>query len=265
MRPYGLDQWNQVRCDSFRRRIIKHGYQCSVFTGRRHLLQYWDLMLKELTDWLVGLPKPVGLMTCNDSQGLYVLQACRQLGIRVPEDAAIVGVDNDELMCELAIPPLSSVAQDTEQIGFRAAQMLDTIMAARPRHPVHITVPPACLVTRQSSDVLAVEDDVVSRATRFIREHATELVGVGQIAHHIGVSRSTLEKRFKSLTGRTVHYELQRRRLDIAQRLLTCSNLTLQVIAERSGFRSAHYMSDVFRRELGYPPGKLRQQRNGDA
>jgi LacI family transcriptional regulator len=265
MRPCALDQWDRVRCDSFRRRVLKHGYQCSVFTGRRHLLQYWDSMMKELTDWLVGLPKPVGLMTCNDSQGLYVLQACRQLGIRVPEDVAIIGVDNDELVCELAVPPLSSVAQDTELIGFRAAQVLDTVMGSSPRRSVHITVPPACLVTRQSSDILAVDDDVITRATKFIREHATELVGVGQIAHHIGVSRSTLEKHFKSLTGRTVHDELQRKRLDIASRLLTCSNLPLQKVAERSGFRSAHYMSSVFRRELGYPPGQLRQQRNGGA
>jgi len=118
-------------------------------------------------------------------------------------------------------------------------------------------------VTRQSSDILAVEDDVISRATRFIREHATELVGVGQIAHHIGVSRSTLEKRFKSATGRTVHDELQTRRLDVARRLLTCSNLPLQKVAERAGFRSAHYMSSVFRRELGHPPGQLRQHRSG--
>lgn len=260
MRLFGLDQWNKVRCDSFRRRIIKHGYQCSVFTGRRHLLQYWGLMLEELMDWLVRLPKPMGLMTCNDSQGRYVLEACRQLDIRVPEDVAIIGVDNDELMCELAVPPLSSIAQSTEQIGFRAAELLDALMTNHQRRSVHITIPPACLVTRQSSDIVAVDDEVVSRAIKFIREHATELVGVAEVAHHVGVSRSTLEKHFKGLVGRTVHDEFQNRRLDIARRLLTCSNLPLQVIAERSGFRSAHYMSAVFRRELGYPPGKLRQQ-----
>lgn len=259
MRPRGLDQWDAVRRDSFRRRIIKHGYQCSVLTGRRHLLKYWDIMLKELTDWLARLPRPMGLMACNDSQGRYVLEACRKLDLHVPEDVAIIGVDNDELMCELAVPPLSSIAQGTEQIGFRAAELLDALMTGHRRRPVHITVPPACLVTRQSSDVLAVDDEVVSRAVKFIGEHATELLGVPDVVRHVGVSRSALEKHFKGSVGRTVHDELQKRRLDIARRLLTCSNLPLQVIAERSGFRTAHYMSAVFRRELGYPPGRLRQ------
>ncbi len=259
MRPCGLDQWDVVRRDSFRRRIIKHGYQCSVFTGRRHLLKYWDLMLKKLTDWLARLPRPMGLMACNDSQGRYVFEACRKLDLHVPEDVAIIGVDNDELMCELAVPPLSSIAQGTEQIGFRAAELLDALMTGHRRRPVHITIPPACLVTRQSSDILAVDDEVVSRALKFIREHATGLVGVPEVVRHVGVSRSTLEKHFKGCLGRTVHDELQKRRLDMARRLLTCTKLPLDDIAERSGFHTAHYMIAVFRRELGYPPGRLRQ------
>jgi len=258
----GLDQWNEVRCDSFRRRIVKQGRQCSVFTGQRHLLKDWGRMLQELTEWLAGLPKPVGLMACHDSQGRYVLEACRQADLNVPEDVSIISVDNDELVCELAVPPLSSIAQATEQIGFQSAELLDTLMTGHQRRPVHITVPPACLVTRQSSDIVAIDDKVVSRAIKFIREHATELVGVPEVARHVGVSRSTLEKRFKGFVGRTVHDEFQKRRLGVARRLLTCSNLPLQVIAEQSGFRSAHYMSAVFRRELGYPPGKLRQQRS---
>ena len=115
-------------------------------------------------------------MACHDSQGRYVLEACRQAGLNVPEDVAIIGVDNDELMCELAVPPLSSVAHATEQIGFQAVELLDTLMTGHRRRPVHITVPPACLVTRQSSDIVAIDDEVVSRATEFIRENATELV-----------------------------------------------------------------------------------------
>jgi LacI family transcriptional regulator len=258
MYPRGLDQWDAVRRESFCRRILRHGGECAVFTGRQHLSQHWSPMLKELTEWLEKLPKPVGLMACNDSQGRYVLEGCRQLDIRVPQDVAVIGVDNDELMCELAIPPLSSIAQRTEQIGFRAAELLDELMAGRRRRPVHLTVPPACVVTRQSSDIVALDDEVVSHAVEFIRDHSTELVGVPEIAHQVGVSQSTLEKRFKALLGRTVHDELQKRRLDIARRLLTSSKLPLQVIAERSGFRSAHYMSAVFRREVGYPPGQLR-------
>lgn len=262
MRPRGLDQWDKVRRDSFHSRIIKHGYECAIFTGRHYASRKWSLMIAELKNWLLGLHKPVGLMACNDSQGRHVLEACRQSDLRVPEDVAVIGVDNDELVCELAIPPLSSIAQSTEQIGFRAAELLDTLMSGRRRHPGHITVPPTCLVARQSSDTVAVDDEVVSLALEFIREHASELVGVPDVARHVGVSRSTLEKHFKRSFGCTVHDEFQRRRLRIARRLLTCSDLSLQVIAERSGFRSAHYMSSVFRREFGCPPGRLRQNGN---
>ena len=261
VRPRGLDQWDAVRRDSFRRRIAKHGYQCSVFTGRHYAPRNWSLMLAELTDWLLRLPKPIGLMACNDSQGRHVLEACRQSDLRVPEDVAIIGVDNDELVCELAIPPLSSIAQSTEQMGFRAAELLDALMTGHRRRPVHITVPPACLVTRPSSDRTAVDDDVVSQALQFVREHAFDYItGVPDVVRHVGVSRSTLETRFKRHLSCTIHEEIQRVRLSMARRLLTCTKLPLDTIAERTGFRTAHYMSAVFRRELGYPPGRLRHQ-----
>jgi LacI family transcriptional regulator len=218
-------------------------------------------MLAELMDWLASLAKPMGLMACNDSQGRHVLEACRQSDLRVPEDVAIIGVDNDELACELAIPPLSSIAQNTEQMGFRAAKLLDALMIGRRRRPVHITVPPNCLVTRPSSDRTAVDDAVVSQALQFVREHAFDyLIGVPDVVRHVGVSRSTLEIRFKRHLNCTIHEEILRIRLSMARRLLTSSGLSLQVIAEKSGFSSPHYMSAVFQRELGYPPGRFRKQ-----
>ena len=261
MRPRGLDQWDAVRRDSFCRRIAKHGYQCSVFKGRHYAPRHWSLMLAELMDWLASLARPMGLMACNDSQGRHVLEACRQSDLRVPEDVAIIGVDNDELACELAIPPLSSIAQNTEQMGFRAAKLLDALMIGRRRRPVHITIPPNCLVTRPSSDRTAVDDAVVSQALQFVREHAFDyLIGVPDVVRHVGVSRSTLEIRFTRHLNCTIHEEILRIRLSMARRLLTSSDLSLQVIAEKSGFSSPHYMSAVFQRELGYPPGRLRKQ-----
>lgn len=130
-----------------------------------------------LKQWLTNLSKPVGIMACNDSRGRQVLEACRQLGLNVPDDVAVIGVDNDELMCELSAPPLSSILQGTEQIGFEAAKLLDQMMRRR-RRSTHIMIPPACLVARQSTDLVAIDDAVVSEALRYIRKHATERIGV---------------------------------------------------------------------------------------
>jgi LacI family transcriptional regulator len=152
---------------------------------------------------------------------------------------AIIGVDNDELACELAIPPLSSIAQNTEQMGFRAAKLLDALMTGRRRRPVHVTVGPNCLVTRPSSDRTAVDDVVVSKALQFVREHAFDyLIGVPEVVRHVGVSRSTLEIRFKRHLNCTIHEEILRIRLSMARRLLTSTELSLNAIAERTGFRT---------------------------
>jgi LacI family transcriptional regulator len=260
MRTRALDRWIEIRRDSFCQRIAEHGYRCAVFTGRRYAPRRWDLLQAELQQWLAGLAKPVGIMACNDSRGRHLLEACRKLGLNVPDDVAVVGVDDDELMCELAIPPLSSIAQAAEEIGYQAAQLLDHFMRGRRRRPTHITVQPTCLVPRQSTDMVAVDDPIVSGALRFIRQHATERIGVPDVVRHLDVSRSTVETRLKQHLGRTVHDEIQRLRLDVARRLVTTSDLPLHVIAERSGFSSIHYMSAVFQRELGHPPGHLRRR-----
>ena len=256
----GLDRWAEVRRDSFRRHVGKYGHSCQVFTGRRYAPRHWALMLSELTQWLAKLRKPVGIMACNDLRGRHLLEACRQLNFGVPDDVAVVGVDNGELMCELAIPPLSSVALGTQQMGYQAAMLLDELMCGRRRLPQHLVVPPTCLVARQSTDLVAIEDPIVSGAIRFIRERAAEGIGVPDLVRHLDVSRSTIEARFKHWIGRTVHEEIQRVRLDIARRLLTTSDLPLAVVAQRAGYSTVQYMSAVFRRELGHAPGQLRGQ-----
>lgn len=258
-RSEGLDRWVAIRRDRFRERIANEGYVCGIFQHEKYSSKRWDRLLTGLKAWLEGLPKPVGIMACNDSRGRLVLDACRQLGLRVPDEAAVIGVDNDDLICELAQPPLSSILQGTEQIGFEAASLLDQLMRGQRRKPTHVTVSPSCLVPRQSSDMVAIDDPIVSRALRFIREHGTRPINVSDIVRHVEVSRSTLETRFKHHTGHTVHEEVQRVRLDAAKRLLTSTALPLHVIAERVGYSSVQYMSAVFRRELGHPPGRLRR------
>jgi LacI family transcriptional regulator len=210
--------------------------------------------------WLQELPKPIGIMACNDLRGRHILDACRQLNLRVPEDVAVVGVDNDELMCELAVPPLSSVAQGSERLGYEAAKLLGRLIRGRCLRPKHIVVPPISIVPRRSSDLIAVDDPLLSAALRFIQNHAAEQIGVPDVVRNAGVSRSTLETRFRTQLARTIHDEIQRVRIETARRLLTATNLSLSKIAERAGYRNSYYMSAVFRRELGVPPSQLRQE-----
>ncbi len=258
MRTRGLDRWAEIRRDAFRQRIREQGYKCAVFSGRFYLPRHWNHLLDQLSGWIDQLPKPVGLMACNDVRGRHVLEACRKLELRVPEDVAVVGVDNDELMCELAVPPLSSVAQDAEQIGYEAARLLSKLFSRRRRRSTHIVVPPQCVVTRRTTDLVAIEDDIVANAVQFIRERATERIGVPDVVRHVGVSRSTLENRFRERLSRTVHGEILRERIERAQRMLATSDLPLHTIAEHAGFSSVHYMSAVFRREFDQTPGNMR-------
>lgn len=255
----GPEPWVQARHLAFERRLNQLGFECAKFGGRQYAARNWSKMLSELSRWLKKLPKPIGIMACNDSRARHVSSASLACGYKIPDDVAIVGVDNDELMCELALPPLSSIALSTERMGFEAARLLDQILKRRIPSPVEVIVPPLQLIPRRSTDNTSLADPLVSRATAFIRERASKRIGVEQVARHVNVSRSTLDARFKSLLKKTAHEELQTVRLRMAKHLLLTTDLPIAQIAARSGFSSEAYMNHVFRRELGKTPGKFRR------
>ena len=160
------------------------------FTSRPHFAQpRWEDEQKALTDWLQQLPRPAGLMACDDCRGREVLEACRTAGIRVPEEMAVIGVDNDELLCELADPPLSSVALNAEAGGYQAAMLLDRMMHGRQCEPARLTVEALHVVTRRSTDIVAIDDPVVAAALRYIHDHAATPIGIGDVVEHVLLSR----------------------------------------------------------------------------
>jgi len=178
----------------------------------------------------------------------------------VPDEVAVVAVDNDELLCELAHPPLSSVIPNTRRTGYEAAALLDRLMSGgKSRGETHL-IPPLGVATRLSTDVLAIEDPHVSRAVRFIREHACDGINVQDVLRAVPQSRRLLEGRFRKLLGRTPHEEILRVQVQRVKQLLTETDLTLDAIAERTGFSHTEYLSVVFRREVGTPPGRFREQ-----
>jgi LacI family transcriptional regulator len=213
--------------------------------------------------WLKSLPTPIGVFASNDLWGVQLTEACHEVDLRVPEDVAVVGVDNDSLMCELSRPSLSSVAIPSEQVGYEAAAWLDRLLAgARSRQDLKL-LPPLGIVTRQSSDILAITDLEVAAAIRFIRMRAHTAISVNDVLRHVPLGRRSLERRFHRILGRGISQEIRRVHLEQAKSLLATSRLSVAEVAQQSGFSENKHLSVVFHKEFGLSPTAYRQQMQG--
>ena len=210
--------------------------------------------------WIKKLPKPLGVMTGNDPRGIQLLDACRRAGVAVPEEVAVVGVDNDELVCELAYPPLSSVIPDAARIGYEAAALLDRLMDGQPAPAAMQTIPPLGVAVRQSSDVTAIADPRLADAMRFIRENACSGIGVGDVLDHVAVSRSVLQRLFRKEFDRTILDTITGVRVERVKQLLAETDMPLAEIAQRAGFSYMEYLSTTFRRQTGWTLAAYRRE-----
>jgi LacI family transcriptional regulator len=254
-------EWSNRRRDFLLKRLAKESLPCELFEFKPRRGRYDALPRQQdrLVRWLRTLTPPVAIAACYDVMGLRVLNACRLAGIAVPEQAAVIGVDDDALLCELANPPLTSVAHDLERIGFEAATLLQKLMrgSPQPRRPIHI--PPRGITTRQSTDVLAIDDELVAQAVQLLRRRACEGIQVQDIARQLRCSRVTLNRRFRVIFSRSLKQEILRLQIDRCRQLLHETDFTLRRIAGLAGFRHPEYMSVVFRRETGQTPGQYRR------
>jgi LacI family transcriptional regulator len=220
----------------------------------------WTKEHGALTAWLKKLPKPAGIMACYDIKAQQLLDVCRENGVAVPEEIAVIGVDNDPLLCSLTTPPLTSVIPNTHRTGYEAAQLLDRMMGGEKIPAKGHLIPPIGIETRQSTDVLALADREIAAAVRFIREHACDGATISDLLRVVPLSRRVMESRYRKATGRTPHQDLVRFRLDRVKQLLAETDHSLERIATLSGFDHPEYMSVAFKRETGTTPGKFRLQ-----
>lgn len=220
----------------------------------------WRRDEEEARGWLASLPRPIAVFCCTDVLALFLSEVCLQVGLRVPTDVALLGVDDDPLLCELATPPLSSVRPDARQVGFLAAGLLDALLRKRRPPTQPIRVAPLGVTTRVSSDLLHVEDADVAEAERIIRERFRQPLSVGDLLREVPISRRSLERRFRLALGRTPLQEIVRVRVEHARRLLESTNLPVPEVARQSGFSSGEWMSVVFRKELGLSPSQCRRR-----
>jgi LacI family transcriptional regulator len=210
--------------------------------------------------WLRSLPKPCGIFTCTDGWGHTVTRYAREAGLRIPEDIALVGADNDVLVCELLSPPLSSVMIPWKEVGLRAATLVRLALAKQPIAGKRVVVSPIDVAARRSSDVLAIDDELVAQAVAWIREHADRRMTVTAVARAVGGGRQRLERRFRRALDRTIQQEIQRARVETAKRWLATTHSSMAEVAKRSGFTSASMLNLAFQRELGMAPGAYRRQ-----
>lgn len=220
----------------------------------------WEEEQTELASWVESLPKPVGIMACHDPRGYQLVDACRRASVRVPDQAAIVAVDNDPVLCLMANPPMTSIDPDGIRIGYEAASWLHRMIIGEPGPEGPVLIKPRALVARRSSDMLAIDDPDIAKAVRFIRDHACEGIQVDSVVRHVSMSRSVFERRFKQILGRTPKAELLRIQIDRSRQLLNETDLALAAIARQSGFSNEKYFSDAFFRQTGQRPTEFRRE-----
>jgi LacI family transcriptional regulator len=257
--------WSARRRDGFLSALGPAAAGCAVFESpwTTSRTDTWDVQQANITAWAQGLPKPVGVMAANDMRGQHLLDACRRAELAVPEAVAVIGVDNDELLCGLCAPPLSSVVPNAQRVGYLAAALLDRLMRREPIEASEQLIEPLGIITRQSTDVLAIDDPLVASAVRFIREQACQGIGVDDVLAAVPLSRSILERRFRRYLKRSPQEEIRSVQLKRVRQLLTETDLALDQIATAAGYEHAEYMSVVFKRELGQTPGQYRRATQG--
>ena len=246
------------RCDYFKIRVQDHGCNCHIFDLNDGSMS-GDMETEAIGRWLQQLPKPVAVFAFNDGRGQQVLDGCRRTGLAVPEEVAVLGVDNDEVLCMLSPPPMSSVVLNPRRSGWEAARLLETMMRGEKIAAAGHFIPPVDVAVRQSTDVLAVNDSQIARALRYIRENACGRIGVGDVLRHCPMSRRLLEMRFKKLLGRTPREEILRVQTNRVKELLIGTKLPIAEIADRAGF-DPEYMSVVFKKETGLKPSEFRKK-----
>ncbi len=259
-------EWSVRRHDAFAACVAAAGFRFHELESAPrvswgHQQSSWEGEVEGAARWIKKLPKPLGVMTGNDPRGIQLLDACRRAGVAVPEEVAVVGVDNDELVCELAYPPLSSVIPDAVRIGYEGGRaLLDRLMKGE-RGPVDDqTIPPLGVAVRQSSDVTAIADPRLADAMRFIRENACAGIGVEDVLDRVAVSRSVLQRLFRKQFDRTILDSITEVRIGRVKQLLTETDLPLADIAHRAGFAYMEYLSTTFRRQTGWTLGAYRRE-----
>lgn len=255
--------WSRERRDGFLEALRLAGKACDVFDVNYpgDFTPFWDTQqIDALVNWLRRLPRPVGVMACNDMRAQQVISAAHAGTILVPEEVAVLGANNEPIRCELSYPPLSSVSPNAFQSGYKAAEVLAGLMNKQRPASLDLRIEPVGVATRPSTDVLAIDDRSVTTALSYIRQRACAGLVVDEVVKAAHASRSQLEKKFRRYLGRSPQAEIRRVQVAKIKQLLMETDYPLKKIADMTGFEHVEYMSVVFKRLTGDSPGGFRKR-----
>ncbi|MCB9247248.1 MAG: DNA-binding transcriptional regulator [Ignavibacteriales bacterium] len=253
-------QWSNDRKYYFEKILKNYGHDVHKYKSSKFVQNSWSKEQVDLKRWLISLPKPIGIMACNDDRAQQVLDMCKILEFSVPDEVSVIGVDNDVLVCELSDPPLSSVALNTEKAGYYAAEALDRMMRTNDRKIDDIIVSASHVVKRESTDIYAMKDKDVIAAIRFIKENARNKIYIQDVVDQTCLGRRTLELRFRKLLNRTINEEISRIRNELIKTMLIETNLSISEITGTIDFIGPEHISRFFKKENGVSLQQFRKQ-----
>ena len=258
------DLWySEQRCKGFKERAAEAGIECEMFLQKpgEEVGQTWTRLIAKPGKWLASLPRPAGVFAVQDYRAQFLIEACQEAELRVPEDIAVIGMDNDVTLCEHSIPTLSSVSRNAERVGWIAAELIDRLMNGDAFPSAEVLIEPDGVIPRQSTDRLYCSDPLVQAAVDLTREHLKKPWNIATLAGHVGVSKRTLEMRFRENLGCSPHDFLTKLRILQAQTLLqTQKQWPLEQIAAECGFGTCTTFYAAFRRQTGQTPASFRRQ-----
>ena len=254
-----INGWSEERERAFVNSLGERGFCCHIYHARHKTARHWTSLQQSLASWLLSLPRPVGVLAANDDRAHHILEACRTAQLRVPADVAVIGVDNDELLCQLTSPSLSSIQQAARRMGYEAAACLERLMSGKRRRKQRTVFDPMGLVARQSTDMVTIDDPAVARAAKYIQQNACIGINVSKVVSEAAISRSGLQTRFRTKMGCTIHEAIRRVQLHEAQRLLADTKIPIKQIATNVGFRSVQYMTRIFGDAFHQTPARYRR------
>ena len=258
---YDFINWSHARGNAFSKVLANKGFETYYYEQPKSpSKRRWENEQYILTKWLQSLPKPVGVMACNDDRAQQVIEACKIENLHVPEQVSVLGVDDDEFVCDLTEPPLSSVFLNNEKAGFEASRLLQKMMEVENFPNQEIIVTPTHIVTRQSTEILAIDDPQVALAIRYIRQHSKELIQISDVVNVVALGRRTLEDRFNKILGRSIFDEITRCRINKISQALVESNKSISEVALDFGYPSEAHISRYFKRTQGVTPLEYRKR-----
>lgn len=252
--------WSEERCMGFRDRIVEKGFGDCFFEYQKQSLEnLWYYESEPVGNWIRYLPRPVALMACDDTQGNKIMELCRVMGIKIPEEIDVLGVDNDEIICGLSDPPLSSVELNIVKGGYEAARLIERLLLDKDTISKDVVIQPITIINRLSTDIYATDDPLILKALKYIHQNLTNQINVEDIVRQVPLSRRLLEIRFKQVTGQSIHQYISNLRIERFSQLLLSSTEPISELAAQVGLTDAKNLARQFKEWKGCTPIEYRR------